>query len=74
MGWSADQLRSTYSIARKAAKWWKYLFWFMADVAHLQCVHPDEGISESHPYNEVSKAKGKEPARIPKKTCPPAHR
>lgn len=29
----ADQLRSTYSIARKAAKWWKYLFWFMVDVA-----------------------------------------
>lgn len=29
----ADQLRSTYSICRKAAKWWKYLFWFMVDVA-----------------------------------------
>lgn len=29
----ADQLRSTYSIVRKAAKWWKYLFWFMVDVA-----------------------------------------
>lgn len=41
---------------------------------HLQCAHPDEGISEPHPYNEVSKAKGKEPARIQKKTCPPAHR
>lgn len=24
-----DQLRSTYSICRKAAKRWKYLFWFM---------------------------------------------
>lgn len=29
----ADQLRSTYSICRKAAKLWKYLFWFMVDVA-----------------------------------------
>lgn len=29
----ADQLRSTYGICRKAAKWWKYLFWFMVDVA-----------------------------------------
>ena len=29
----ADQLRSTYSICRKAAKWWKYLFWFKVDVA-----------------------------------------
>lgn len=29
----ADQLRSTYSICRKADKWWKYLFWFMVDVA-----------------------------------------
>lgn len=29
----ADQLRSTYSICRKAAKWWKYLFWFMVDLA-----------------------------------------
>ena len=28
-----DQLRSTYSICRKAAKRWKYLFWFMVDVA-----------------------------------------
>ncbi|KAK3108149.1 hypothetical protein FSP39_002030 [Pinctada imbricata] len=28
----ADQLRSTYSICRKASKWWKYLFWFMVDV------------------------------------------
>ncbi|KAK3108956.1 hypothetical protein FSP39_019728 [Pinctada imbricata] len=28
----ADQLRSTYSIYRKASKWWKYLFWFMVDV------------------------------------------
>ena len=28
-----DQRRSTYSICRKAAKRWKYLFWFMVDVA-----------------------------------------
>ena len=29
----ADQLRSTYSISRKATKWWKYLFWFLIDIA-----------------------------------------
>ena len=28
----ADQLRATYSIARKASKWWKYVFWFLVDV------------------------------------------
>lgn len=37
---------------------------------HLQYVHPDEGISESHPYNKVNKVEGKEPARIPKKILP----
>ena len=29
----ADQLRSSYSISRKALRWWKYLFWFMVDVS-----------------------------------------
>ncbi|XP_033763437.1 piggyBac transposable element-derived protein 4-like [Pecten maximus] len=29
----ADQLRSTYSISRKASKWWKYLFWFLVDIS-----------------------------------------
>lgn len=28
----ADQLRSTYNIARKSLKWWKYLFLFLYDV------------------------------------------
>jgi hypothetical protein len=28
----ADQLRSTYNIARKSLKWWKYLFLFLFDV------------------------------------------
>lgn len=37
---------------------------------HLQYVHPGEGISESHPYNKVSKAEGKEPARILKRILP----
>lgn len=30
----------------------------------------DQLRSEPHPYNEVSKVKGKEPARIPKKNLP----
>ncbi|XP_061169395.1 piggyBac transposable element-derived protein 4-like [Saccostrea echinata] len=29
----ADQLRSTYNTARKALKWWKYLFFFLFDVS-----------------------------------------
>lgn len=29
----ANQLRSTYGISRKASKWWKYVFWFLVDVA-----------------------------------------
>jgi hypothetical protein len=29
----ADQLRSSYSIARRAAKWWKYIFWFLIDIS-----------------------------------------
>ncbi|XP_053388758.1 piggyBac transposable element-derived protein 4-like [Mercenaria mercenaria] len=29
----ADQLRAMYSLARKSAKWWKYLFWFLVDLA-----------------------------------------
>ena len=29
----ADQLRSSYSISKKALRWWKYLFWFMIDVS-----------------------------------------
>ena len=29
----ADQNRMQYSTARKAKKWWKYLFWFLFDTA-----------------------------------------
>ena len=29
----ADQLRATYSMGRKCLKWWRYLFWFLVDVA-----------------------------------------
>ena len=29
----ADQLRSTYNVARKALKWWKYLFNFLLDIS-----------------------------------------
>ncbi|XP_045207066.2 piggyBac transposable element-derived protein 5-like [Mercenaria mercenaria] len=29
----ADRLRAMYSLARKSAKWWKYLFWFLVDLA-----------------------------------------
>jgi hypothetical protein len=29
----ADQLRATYNTARKTLKWWKYLFFFLFDVA-----------------------------------------
>ena len=29
----ADQLRSSYSVSRRAAKWWKYLFWFLIDIS-----------------------------------------
>ncbi|XP_053376958.1 piggyBac transposable element-derived protein 4-like [Mercenaria mercenaria] len=29
----ADQLQAMYSLARKSAKWWKYLFWFLVDLA-----------------------------------------
>ena len=28
-----DQLRSSYSVSRRAAKWWKYLFWFLIDIS-----------------------------------------
>ena len=29
----ADQLRSSYAMCKKAAKWWKYLFWFLVDIS-----------------------------------------
>ena len=29
----ADQLRSSYPVSRRAAKWWKYLFWFLIDIS-----------------------------------------
>ena len=29
----ADQLRMQYATCRKAVKWWKYIFWFLFDIA-----------------------------------------
>lgn len=53
----ADQLRSTYSICRKAAKWWKHLFWFMVygGRCNMQCIHSNEGIPQPHHHHQIRK-------------------
>lgn len=45
----ADQLRSTYNIARKSLKWWKYLFLY--DVC-CKFVHLDVRVPKSWPEDQ----------------------
>lgn len=45
----ADQLRSTYNIARKSLKWWKYLFQY--DVC-CKFVHLDVRVPKSWPEDQ----------------------
>ena len=48
----ADQLRSSYSISRTAAKWWKYLFWFLIDISIINAFIM---IKESTNHQMISK-------------------